>query len=40
MTKKLAQQRDRQRQQGIQILNRKIQALRSTPKGAETDIVA
>ena len=38
--KKVAQQRDRQRQQEIQILNRKIQALRSTPKGLDTDITA
>jgi len=36
--KKLAQQKDRQRQQEVQILNRKLQALRSAPKGTDTDV--
>jgi hypothetical protein len=36
--KKIAQQKDRQRQQEVQILNRKLQALRSAPKGTDTDV--
>lgn len=38
--KKLAQQKDRQRQQEVQILQRKLQTLRSAPKGVDTDITA
>jgi len=38
--KKIAQQKDRQRQQEVQILQRKLQALRSAPKGVDTDITA
>jgi len=38
--KKVGQQRDKQRQQEIQILQRKLQALRSAPKGLDTDITA
>lgn len=38
--KKIAQQKDRQRQQEISILNRKLQALRSAPRGTDTDITA
>lgn len=38
--KKVAQQKDRQRQQEVQILQRKLQALRSAPKGVDTDITA
>ena len=38
--KKVAQQRDRQKQQEVQILQRKLQALRSAPKGVDTDITA
>jgi hypothetical protein len=38
--KKVGQQRDKQRQQEIQILQRKLQALRSAPKGVDTDITA
>jgi hypothetical protein len=40
MQKKTAQQQERQKQMQIQLLNRKIQTLRSTPKGVETDITA
>ena len=38
--KKVAQQKDRQKQQEVQILQRKLQALRSSPKGVDTDITA
>ena len=38
--KKVGQQRDKQRQQEVQILQRKLQALRSAPKGVDTDITA
>ncbi len=38
--KKVAQQKDKQRQQEVQILQRKLQALRSAPKGVDTDITA
>jgi hypothetical protein len=38
--KKVGQQRDKQRQQEVQILQRKLQALRSAPKGIDTDITA
>ena len=38
--RKMSQQRDRQRQQEVQILQRKLQALRSAPRGSETDITA
>jgi hypothetical protein len=38
--KKIAQQKDRQRQQEIQIIQRKLQALKSAPKGTDTGITA
>ena len=38
--KKLVQQKDRQKQQEVQILQRKLQALRSAPKGVDADITA
>ena len=38
--KKAAQQIDRQKQQEVQILQRKLQALKSAPKGVDTDITA
>jgi hypothetical protein len=38
--RKLAQQKDRQRQQEVQILQRKLQALKSAPKGTDTGITA
>jgi hypothetical protein len=38
--RKVSQQRDKQRQQEVQILQRKLQALRSAPKGVDTDITA
>lgn len=40
MQKKVSQQQERQKQTQIQLLNKKIQTLRSTPKGVETDITA
>ena len=36
--KKIAQQKDRGRQQEVQILNRKLQALRSAPKGSDSSV--
>jgi len=38
--KKVAQQKDRQRQQEVQILQRKLQALRSAPRGSDLNITA
>jgi hypothetical protein len=38
--KKVAQQKDKQKQQEVQILQRKLQALRSAPRGADLNITA
>jgi nitric oxide reductase activation protein len=38
--KKAAQQNDRMRQQEVQIIQRKLQALRSAPKGTDPSITA
>ena len=38
--KKMSQQKDRQRQQEIQILNKKLQSLKSAPKGSDPSIMA